>query len=80
MRVLPNMKLYVPLTAADVAQAVGMMAVDPLPNYLRLNTAAEIPGELPAFSPWRRIKRGRKGIVIGMGPVVGKLYDMGEPE
>jgi len=80
MRVLPNMKIYVPVTAADVAQAVGMMAEDPLPNYLRLNTAAEIPGDLPAFAPWRRIKRGRKGIVVGMGPVVGKLYGMGDPE
>ena len=48
MRVLPNMRLYVPLTAADVGQVVNLMAQDPLPNYLRLNTAARIPGEVPA--------------------------------
>jgi transketolase len=80
MRVLPNMRLYVPLTAADVNQVVGMMAEDPLPNYLRLNTSADIPGNLPPFAPWRRIKRGKKGIVIGMGPVVGNLYGMDDPE
>ena len=80
MRVLPDMRIYVPLTAADVEHVVGMMAEDPLPNYLRLNTPAEIPGELSAFAPWRRIKRGRGCIVIGMGPVVRNLYDMGDPE
>ena len=78
MRVLPSMRLYLPLVAADVAPVVGMMADDPLPNYLRLNTAAQIPGELPAFAPWRRLKQGRAGIVIGMGPVVGNLYEMGD--
>jgi transketolase len=76
MRVLPNMRLYVPLTAADVDPVVNMMAGDPLPNYLRLNTAADIPGELPNFAPWRRIKRGTRCIVIGMGPVVRNLYDI----
>ena len=40
MRVLPNMRLYVPLIAADVGEVVPLMAEDPLPNYLRLNTAA----------------------------------------
>ena len=55
-----------------------MMAQDPLPNYLRLNTAAEIPGEVPPFAPWRKIKPGRNCVVIGMGPVVGNLYEMGD--
>jgi transketolase len=77
MRVLPNMRLYVPLTAADVGEVVTLMAQDPLPNYLRLNTAARIPGEVPSFAPWRRIKRGRTAVVIGVGPVVGQLYEMG---
>ena len=80
MRVLPNMRIYVPLTAADVGEVVNLMAEDPLPNYLRLNTSAEIPGAIPTFAPWRRIKRGRGCIVIGMGPVVGNLYDMGAQE
>lgn len=80
MRLMPNMRIYVPLTAADVNHVVGMMAEDLSPNYLRLNTSAEIPGEIPAFAPWRRLKRGRRCIVIGMGPVVGNLYDMDDQD
>src|SRR6188768_358852 len=56
LRALPNMKLYLPLVAADVADVVREMAADPLPNYLRLGLSANIPGELPAFAPWRRLK------------------------
>ena len=78
MRALPNMRVYVPLTVADVAPVVEMMAADPLANYLRLNTAARIPGDVPPFAPWRRIKRGGRCVVIGMGPVVGNLYQMGD--
>ena len=78
MRVLPNMRLYLPLTAADVPAVVNMMAQDPLPNYLRLNTAAEIPGEVPPFAAWRKIKAGRNCVVIGMGPVVANLYEMSD--
>jgi transketolase len=77
MRVLPNMRLYVPVTAADVGQAVALMAEDPLPNYLRLNRAARIPGEIPPFAPWRRMKSGRAAVVIGLGPVVENLYELG---
>ena len=80
MRALPNMRLYLPLVAADVEQIVGSMAGDPLPNYLRLNSPAEIPGEVPAFAPWRRLKPGRSCVVIGMGPVLQGLYEMGVPE
>jgi transketolase len=80
MRVLPNMRIYVPLIAADVCQVVNMMAADPRPNYLRLNVPATIPEELPSFLPWRRLKRGRKCVVIGMGPVLGNLYDTGVEE
>jgi transketolase len=80
MRVLPDMRVYVPLTAADVDEVVTLMAQDPLPNYLRLNTAARIPEEVPSFAPWRRIKRGRTAVVVGLGPVVGKLYEMGDED
>jgi transketolase len=80
MRVLPHMRIYVPLTAADVDQAVHMMAEDPLPNYLRLNTPAELPGDVPGFAPWRRVKRGRRCVVVGMGPVVGNLYETEDEE
>jgi len=76
MRALPNLRIYLPLVAADVEPIVGQMADDPLPNYLRLNTGARIPGELPAFAPWRRLKRGRRCVAIGMGAVVGNLFEI----
>ena len=78
MRVLPDMRLYVPLMATDVVQVVDMMAEDPLPNYLRLNASAKIPGEIPTFAQWRKIKPGRSCVVIGMGPVLHNLYEIGD--
>jgi transketolase len=75
MRVLPHMRIYLPLVGTDVDRVVGMMTEDPRPNYLRLNTPARIPAEIPAFAPWRRLKHGPKAVVIGMGPIVGNLYD-----
>jgi len=80
LRTLPNMRLYLPVVAKDVAQVVSAMAEDPLPNYLRLGTAAELPGEIPEFAQWRRLKLGRSCVVIGMGPVLQGLYEMGMPD
>jgi transketolase len=77
LRVLPNMRLYLPLVAADVDAVVRRMAQDPLPNYLRLNAPAHLPGTIPDFAPWRRLKSGRSGVVIGAGPVVQNLYEPG---
>jgi transketolase len=74
MRALPDMKIYVPLVAADVAPVVAAMADDPGPNYLRLNAAAEI-ADVPPFAPWRRLKAGRSCVVIGMGSVLQGLYE-----
>jgi transketolase len=76
MRLLPNMRIYVPVTGGDVAPAVELMAADPLPNYLRLNSPTKELGEIPPFAPWRKIKAGQRCIVIGMGPVLGNLYEM----
>jgi len=78
LRVLPHMKLYLPLVAEDVAQAVSAMADDPLPNYLRLEPSAKLPADIPAFAPWRRLKRGRSRVVIGMGAVLQGLYELGD--
>lgn len=76
LRALPNMRLYLPLVATDVAEVVSRMADDPRPNYLRLGLSAQIPGEIPAFAPWRRLKPGKSCVVIGMGPVLQGLFDM----
>jgi transketolase len=78
IRALPNLRVYLPLTAADVETVVGAMAADPLPNYLRLNAPAQLPEAPPPFAPWRRLKRGRRCVVIGMGPVVQNLYDLAD--
>ena len=80
MRVMPNMRIYVPLTAGDLDRVVNLMAEDPRPNYLRLNASANVPEHLPPFAPWRRLKHGRSCVVIGMGPVLQNLYDAGVQE
>jgi transketolase len=77
MRALPNMRIYLPLVAADVEEVVREMAADPCPNYVRLNAAARLPadsGDLAPFAPWRKLKSGRSCVVVGMGPVVQGLY------
>jgi len=80
LRALPNLRIYLPLVAADVAPVVSEMAVDPSPNYLRLGLSANIPGVVPAFSPWRKLKEGRSCVVIGAGPVLQGLYELDAPE
>jgi len=80
MRALPNMRLYLPLVATDLLPVVNAMAEDPRPNYLRLGLSAKIPGEIPAFAAWRRLKPGRSAVVIGMGPVLQGLYELGRPD
>ncbi|MEO6599839.1 MAG: transketolase, partial [Polyangiaceae bacterium] len=44
MRLLPNMRVYVPLVESDVPEVVNLMAEDPRPNYLRLNAPAKVSG------------------------------------
>jgi transketolase len=80
LRALPNLRIYLPLVASDVDSVVNEMARDPLPNYLRLNAPAEIPGTISAFAPWRKLKPGRGAVVIGMGPILESLWLMNAPE
>lgn len=79
LRVLPNMRLYLPLVAADVEVVVRRMAADPLPNYLRLNAPADGLGTIAEFSPWRKLKSGRSAVVIGAGPVLQNVFELGNP-
>lgn len=78
MRVLPNMKVYLPFTGNDVEDCVTQMLTDASPNYLRLNLAAKVPFEVEGFKPWRKLKSGTKGILIGTGPVVGNIFALDE--
>lgn len=76
MRILPNMKVFVPFTGEDVQSALQEMMHDTAPNYLRLNLASAQPG-IPFFSQWRKIKNAAntpKAIVIGTGTVTDNLF------
>jgi transketolase len=75
MRVLPNMKVYVPFLSSDVKEAVEIMAEDPSPNYLRLNLGAKVEYQIESFKPWRKIRDGKKYIVIGTGPVIANIFE-----
>jgi len=75
LRALPHIGLYLPLLTTDVAPVVSAMARDPRPNYLRLGMPTQIPGDVPAFAPWRRLKPGRRWVVVGAGPVLQGLYE-----
>jgi transketolase len=76
MRVLPNMRVYVPFVSSDVGTVVGMMLEDPNPNYLRLNLGARITQRVPAFAPWRNITSGSRAVVVGTGPVVENILNL----
>lgn len=73
MRILPNMRVYVPFTSDDVEQVVQQMIADKNPNYLRLNVGAKINQPVAPFAQWRKIKDGTKGVVVGTGPVTESI-------
>ncbi|MBK7148590.1 MAG: transketolase [Bacteroidetes bacterium] len=75
MRILPNMRVYVPFVASDVEEAVAQMIADKQPNYLRLNIGAKTTYPVSAFAPWRKIKDGKKGVVVGTGPVTENVLN-----
>src|SRR5258705_4816891 len=65
MRILPNMKVFVPFTKKDVHDSVQEMVKDISPSYLRLNLASTREN-IPVFSQWRKINGADnpKAIVI----------------
>jgi transketolase len=77
MRILPNMKVFVPFTKNDVHEAVKEMLMDSSPNYLRLNLAST-QENIPAFSQWRKIKTAinPQAVVIGTGTVADNLFKL----
>ena len=78
MRILPGMNVYIPFSGADVEACVAEMLKDPSPGYLRLNLAVELKSGVGVFAPWRKLKDGKKAIVIGTGPVVANLFEMSD--
>ncbi|MEO8770339.1 MAG: hypothetical protein ABI402_09655 [Ferruginibacter sp.] len=80
MRILPNMKVFVPFTSEDVATSLNEMIHDPSPNYLRLNLATTQQA-IAVFSPWRKIKStlssfATKAVVIATGTVADNLFKL----
>lgn len=75
MRILPNMRVYVPFTANDVEEAVQQMIADKNPNYLRLNMGAKVNYPVGPFTQWRKIKDGTRGVVVGTGPVTENILN-----
>jgi transketolase len=78
MRILPNMKVFVPFTKEDVHTTLQQMVQDPSPNYLRLNLASTQEG-IATFSPWRKIKKAAskpKAIIIATGTVADNLFKL----
>jgi transketolase len=79
MRLLPNMKVFVPFTKQDVYASLEEMIKDPAPNYLRLNLAST-QENIPAFSQWRKISQAKAGtpkaIVISTGTVTDNLFKL----
>jgi transketolase len=78
MRILPNMRVFVPFTKKDVGDSIREMTADPHPNYLRLNLAST-KEDIPGFAPWRRIKpavKAPRAIIAGTGTVVDQLFTL----
>jgi transketolase len=78
LRMLPNMRIYVPLVAEDVEQCVQQMIADKNPNYLRLNLAAKFHFAVPAFAQWRHLKHGDKAVLIATGPILQNIAELDE--
>lgn len=79
LRALQNMRVVVPFSGTDVAEALQWMITDKHPNYLRLNLAAKTQLNEP-FSQWRKVKSGTKGVVIGTGPVLENILNLPEAD
>ena len=80
MRILPNMKVFVPFTGDDVRAALQEMINDPAPNYLRLNLASAQP-DIAIFSQWRKLRNAvnkAKAVVICTGTVTDNLFKLPE--
>jgi len=78
MRLLPNMEIFIPFLTSDLEDVVKQMLENQKPNYLRLNLGAKINFNISSFATWRRLKKGKKAIIIGTGPVLANIFDFNE--
>jgi transketolase len=71
---LPNLTVYAPAFAADVAPVVSRLMTAARPAYLRLGRD-EKPEDfiVPAYAPWRRILSGQGATLLLLGPLAGGI-------
>jgi transketolase len=71
---LPNLRVYVPAFARDVAPIARTLQNSPDPAYLRLGLSEE-PRDfaIAPYAPWRKLLAGDGVTVIAVGPLVGPL-------
>lgn len=72
---LPEMKVYVPAFACDIADVVERMEKDAdHASYLRLGRCERPAGfPVPPYSSWRRLLTGKGPTVAVVGPIAGAL-------
>jgi len=78
MRMLPDMQVFVPLFASDVAEAMDAMVASQAPAYLRLNLGLSGIDRPSPFAEWRQLLKGKSAVVISTGPVVGGLLELAQ--
>ena len=71
-----NMRCYIPFCNEDVAEVVNQMMQKRTPGYLRLGLASK-PDQLKieSYSHTRRLIRGDKVTVVGIGPVIVNVFE-----
>lgn len=73
---LSGLRAYVPAFDEDVGPVIAAMSVSPFPGYLRLGVTEKPKDEsAPPFAPWRRLTKGDGPVLIGVGPLVGCVWD-----
>lgn len=75
MRLLPNMKILIPLHDNDVDDVVKIALDDKHPTYIRLNLAPKDSKGLEPFKTWRKLSSGKKAVLIGVGPLIYNLFE-----
>ena len=77
MKMMPNMKVFIPYFADDVGECIEKMLLDPHPNYLRLNVAVrDVSYSFETFKAFRKLKSGNGCVVIGSGPVLNNIFQI----
>lgn len=73
---LPNMHVFVPAFSSDVNSVIKHLYDFQHPAYLRLGKCEKPHNfEIPVYSPWRTLIRGKGPIMIVVGPLVGGLIE-----